>query len=260
MDAERARVGVDGVSGRRDAAADGDGGQLAWPTAASWSSRASSARSIATIAATRVEPKVVRRTISADTAATLTGIMEGVVGDDHGTAKTARIPGYTIAGKTGTAAKLVNGRYSTSEYNASFVGFLPSRDPVGRDHRRHRLAPHLPESPAARVGARLQADRRSDAPVSRRAPQRRSRAAGSRGPRRSGAADGARATRLPECRAAPMVSLVADEPPGTVPDLRGLSAREATHTARHARIDRPDVGRRLRRVTGSAAGDAARVA
>ena len=33
-------------------------------------------------------------------------------------------------GKTGTAAQLVNGHYSTSDYNASFVGFLPSRAPV----------------------------------------------------------------------------------------------------------------------------------
>src|SRR5262245_34422599 len=54
--------------------------------------------------------------------------MEGVV--ERGTAKSAQIPGYTIAGKTGTAAKLINGRYSRSEYNASFVGFIPSRDPA----------------------------------------------------------------------------------------------------------------------------------
>ena len=42
----------------------------------------------------------------------------------------AQVDGYTIAGKTGTAAKLVNGRYSNSDYYASFVGFLPSRNPV----------------------------------------------------------------------------------------------------------------------------------
>jgi cell division protein FtsI (penicillin-binding protein 3) len=54
--------------------------------------------------------------------------MEDVV--QRGTAKAAQIPGYTIAGKTGTAAKLINGRYSRSEYNASFVGFIPSRDPA----------------------------------------------------------------------------------------------------------------------------------
>ena len=37
---------------------------------------------------------------------------------------------YQVAGKTGTAAKLVDGRYSKSDYNASFVGFVPSRRPA----------------------------------------------------------------------------------------------------------------------------------
>lgn len=77
---------------------------------------------------TRVVPKAVRRAIQPETAATLTSIMEAVVTD--GTGKAARLPGFTVAGKTGTAAKLVNGHYSTSSYNASFVGFVPSRDPV----------------------------------------------------------------------------------------------------------------------------------
>jgi cell division protein FtsI (penicillin-binding protein 3) len=75
-----------------------------------------------------VSGKVLRRTISPATAAELTGIMEAVV--ERGTAKAAQIPGYTIAGKTGTAAKLVDDRYSKSEYNASFVGFVPSRQPA----------------------------------------------------------------------------------------------------------------------------------
>jgi cell division protein FtsI (penicillin-binding protein 3) len=75
-----------------------------------------------------VTPKVLRRTITQETASELTGIMEEVVA--RGTAKKAQIPGYTIAGKTGTASKLVNGHYSRSEYNASFVGFFPSRNPA----------------------------------------------------------------------------------------------------------------------------------
>lgn len=75
-----------------------------------------------------VAPKTLRRTVSAATAAELTAIMEAVV--ERGTAKSAQIEGYTIAGKTGTAAKLVNKRYSKSEYNASFVGFVPSRNPA----------------------------------------------------------------------------------------------------------------------------------
>jgi cell division protein FtsI (penicillin-binding protein 3) len=75
-----------------------------------------------------VKPTVLGRTISNDTAATLTTIMEQIV--EEGTATYAKVAGYTIAGKTGTAAKLVNGRYSNTDYYASLVGFLPSRSPV----------------------------------------------------------------------------------------------------------------------------------
>jgi cell division protein FtsI (penicillin-binding protein 3) len=70
----------------------------------------------------------VRRSIEAETAATMTTIMEQVV--ERGTARAAQMDGYTIAGKTGTASKLVNGHYQKSDYNASFVGFIPSRQPV----------------------------------------------------------------------------------------------------------------------------------
>ena len=75
-----------------------------------------------------VAPEMIRRTVTPETAATLTAIMEGVV--DRGTAKTAQIEGYTIAAKTGTAAKLDNGAYSKQKYNSSIVGFFPSRKPV----------------------------------------------------------------------------------------------------------------------------------
>jgi cell division protein FtsI (penicillin-binding protein 3) len=75
-----------------------------------------------------VAHKEVQQTINADTATTLTTIMEQVV--ERGTGRAAQIPGYTIAGKTGTAAKLVDGHYQKSDYNASFVGFIPSRNPA----------------------------------------------------------------------------------------------------------------------------------
>ena len=77
---------------------------------------------------TIVRPKVVRRAILPETAATLTTIMEQVVID--GTAKGAQLASYNVAGKTGTADKLVNGRYSPYQQNVSFVGFVPSRNPV----------------------------------------------------------------------------------------------------------------------------------
>jgi cell division protein FtsI (penicillin-binding protein 3) len=77
---------------------------------------------------TEVEKKVLRRAISQRTAAQLVPMLEAVV--SKGTAKVARMDGYTVAGKTGTAKKLVNGSYrGHSDYNASFVGFVPSRNP-----------------------------------------------------------------------------------------------------------------------------------
>jgi cell division protein FtsI (penicillin-binding protein 3) len=75
-----------------------------------------------------VEHKALRRTVSETTAAELTTIMEQVV--ERGTATAAKIDGFTVAGKTGTAQKLVDRRYSHSDYNASFIGFLPSRKPA----------------------------------------------------------------------------------------------------------------------------------
>ena len=75
-----------------------------------------------------VPRKVLRRTVSARTSAVLTEIMEQVV--ERGTGSRARVDGFTVAGKTGTAQKVVDGKYSRSEYNASFVGFVPSRQPV----------------------------------------------------------------------------------------------------------------------------------
>jgi cell division protein FtsI (penicillin-binding protein 3) len=167
-------------------------------------------------------PKVVRRTISPDTAATLTEIMEGVVTD--GTAKLAAIDGYTIAGKTGTAQKLIGGRYSHSDHYASFVGFLPSRDPQlaivvvidsphgpNGDHggrvaapifktiaepalRYLGIAPTINPAPPVLVARR---DAAGDAPV------------------------------LGAATTDAGLKLIVDEPEGIVPDLRGLSARDA---------------------------------
>jgi cell division protein FtsI (penicillin-binding protein 3) len=77
---------------------------------------------------TAVEPTVIRRAISTETAATMTSMLEGVV--QRGTAKAASLKGYQVAGKTGTAKKVVNGAYSSVEFNASFVGFAPSRRPA----------------------------------------------------------------------------------------------------------------------------------
>jgi cell division protein FtsI (penicillin-binding protein 3) len=168
-----------------------------------------------------VQPKIVRRTVSSDTAAVLTGIMESVV--ERGTARAARIPGYTIAGKTGTATKLVNGYYSKSDYNASFVGFLPSNNPavaiiVVID------SPHAGPYTGGSISA----------PIFRRIAESTLRYLGigpTLGPAppvivaRRDESSGMQ-TAAPET-VGPVVSFVADGPPMTVPDLSGMSARDA---------------------------------
>jgi cell division protein FtsI (penicillin-binding protein 3) len=49
---------------------------------------------------------------------------------DEGTAPMARVPGYSVAGKTGTAQKVKDGHYSHSKYVSSFVGFIPASNPI----------------------------------------------------------------------------------------------------------------------------------
>jgi membrane peptidoglycan carboxypeptidase len=75
-----------------------------------------------------VPRKVLVHAIDAGTAAEVTSIMEAVV--ERGTGKSAQLEGYAVAGKTGTAQKVENGRYSNTDYNVSFVGFVPSRKPA----------------------------------------------------------------------------------------------------------------------------------
>ena len=74
-------------------------------------------------------PQVKRRVVSPATARTLTTIMEGVV--TSGTGTKAAIPGFRVAGKTGTAQKVDprTGTYSSALSIGSFVGFVPADAP-----------------------------------------------------------------------------------------------------------------------------------
>ncbi len=76
------------------------------------------------------EPPEPRRVVSARTAVTMTNMMEGVV--LRGTGGNAKVSGYHLAGKTGTAKKVRpgSGVYTENEYFASFGGFGPLRDPA----------------------------------------------------------------------------------------------------------------------------------
>ncbi|HEX4745490.1 MAG TPA: penicillin-binding protein 2 [Gaiellaceae bacterium] len=69
-----------------------------------------------------------KRLVSRTVADQMLSMLRGVVVEGTGTQ--AAIPGYTVAGKTGTAAKIdSNGRYSTSRYVASFAGLVPASKP-----------------------------------------------------------------------------------------------------------------------------------
>ena len=75
----------------------------------------------------KFEPQAVGRVISSQTAKQLTEILVGVV--ENGTGKTARLKGYRVAGKTGTAQKVDVGRYSHTKFISSFMGYLPADNP-----------------------------------------------------------------------------------------------------------------------------------
>ena len=171
-----------------------------------------------------VKPKTLRRTISRETAATLTSIMEQVV--SRGTAKRAQIPGYTIAGKTGTASKLVNGHYSHTDNNASFVGFVPSRNPAltivvvvdsphgeNGTHGGSVAAPiwkRITEPALQHLGVAPDVDPADPVLVAR-------------GDDENAPIETTNVADVGQ----PTVSLIVDGAPGQVPDVTGMSARDA---------------------------------
>ena len=177
------------------------------------------------------ERRVIRRAISRDTAAELTDIMTAVA--ERGTARRARVSGYPVAGKTGTAEKLIDGRYSHRDHNASFIGFVPADAPrlailvmidtprtaMINGVRQRAYTGGLVAAPifqriAAAALRYLEVPRSGDA-----APAVAARSPSSRGARVQPAA-------LSEPAAGPHGFPVAERD-GSMPDLRGLSARQA---------------------------------
>jgi cell division protein FtsI (penicillin-binding protein 3) len=76
----------------------------------------------------RVPEPAGHRVISEKDSSELRTMLEGVLAPG-GTASEVSVPGYTLAGKTGTAQVAENGTYSNTDYVASFVGFAPAEDP-----------------------------------------------------------------------------------------------------------------------------------
>jgi len=170
-----------------------------------------------------MKPVAVRRVLEPDTLDTLTDLLEGVV--KHGTGRRAAIPGYLVAGKTGTAQKIdASGRYSMVDHVASFVGYAPSRRPalvvlVSLD------SPRGPANQggdvAAPVFARVTEQALRHLAVPPDDPDRSLRMIAYRPPGVVGVA----------YHPAPPSEPSTPNEPGRMPDLRGRSAREAAMVA-----------------------------
>lgn len=171
-----------------------------------------------------MKPVAVRRVLEPEALDTLTDLLEGVV--KHGTGRRAAIPGYAVAGKTGTAQKIdASGHYSMVDHVASFVGYAPSRRPalvvlVSLDSPRG-LA-NQGGDVAAPVFARVTEQALRQLAIPPDDPDRNLRLIAYR-------SDGV-------VRAAYHPPAAAESPatsgePGRMPDLRGRSAREAAIAA-----------------------------
>lgn len=73
------------------------------------------------------KPRVLRKVCSARTATRATALLRWAV--QYGTGTAVEMEAYPVAGKTGTAHKVLNGRYSPYNYVSSFVGYVPAEDP-----------------------------------------------------------------------------------------------------------------------------------
>ena len=181
------------------------------------------------------EPKAVRQVISPETARTLTELMVNVV--SNGTGHNAAIPGYDVAGKTGTAQKMdpATKRYSRAPGVLSFVGFVPADDPrlamiVLLDEPKNEKWGSEAAAPMfAEIGSEalryLNVPPRDSSPV----PILRGEiaTAGPKTPRAGGLGDGGAVQGAAVLPAALTEAPAADEGPRIMPRLTGLSLREA---------------------------------
>ena len=211
----------------------------------------------------RHERRVVRRVLSPSVARRVRQMLLGVV-EEGGTARLANLGTFAMAGKTGTARRTVNGRYAAGEHIPTFVGLFPADNPqfvilVKIDNPEGAYVGGLTAAPvtkavieAALASRDAALDRRTlvssrQAPVLDSAGTAGRAAAATRVGRDSAmsvARDSARAAEgivadsagvPPVVARLPIAPLrVAPRPPRSVPDVRGLSLRDAAralHTA-----------------------------
>ncbi len=190
-----------------------------------------------------VPRKVLGRVINRETAAELTSIMERVVADEIGTGGNARVEGFAIAGKTGTASKVVDGRYSQSDYNVSFAGFVPARDPefaiVVMVDSPHKVSPYggTVAAPIFQKIAQAALRHQGVAPTLNAPPPllvaRHDASRDTVSPRTASPGTASPGTYRPSAAAQPAIVPIRSASTGSAsvfPDLRGLGARDALKT------------------------------
>jgi cell division protein FtsI (penicillin-binding protein 3) len=210
----------------------------------------------------RWEPREVRRSLSASTAALVADVLREAV--QEGTGRRAGLGEFMVAGKTGTARVFENGRYRTDAYTASFAGFFPARDPQlvflvkldrGSEYGGAMAAPVTRATLAAALAARA-------SPLDRRAVAVAFPAPGAP----ALALDAGRpAAWLPPAPGPFVFRLAAGAPrsapprsaPDPVPEVRGASGRDAAATLHAAgfRVSVEGVGqvRKMEPAAGSVA-------
>jgi cell division protein FtsI/penicillin-binding protein 2 len=77
----------------------------------------------------KTTPQTVNTVLTPAAAKTVREALTGVTGE-RGTARLANVPGFKVAGKTGTAQVYVNGKVSSERHRVSFVGFMPADNPA----------------------------------------------------------------------------------------------------------------------------------
>jgi len=173
----------------------------------------------------RHRPEPVRRAVTPVVAARLRDLLRGVV-EAGGTGERAALANFQLAAKTGTARRVVGGRYAPGQYTASFAAIFPADHPqlvviVKIDNPRGNYYGGLTAAPVTRM--MLQ-----QALASRRVAIDRGRLA-----EQDSAAPGPRKALAAEPAAAPVVVTLPYRPPEQntaarpVPDVAGRSIREA---------------------------------
>jgi cell division protein FtsI (penicillin-binding protein 3) len=202
----------------------------------------------------RHEPRVVRRVIPEEVSHQIRDMLVEVV--EAGTAADAGMDVYTLAGKTGTPRGTVNGKYVTGLYNPNFVGLFPAEDPqyviavrlsnpsAGSIYGGKAAAPVTRQVIEAAIALpRAALDRVRLAATARPTSRPRGTPATLRVSSTAEQAGETLATR-PAAESAPEPVIVAlpaglpqapkRESPRTVPDVRGMSVREAVRTLHSA--------------------------